>query len=218
MLVACEVRRYSLRAKLWAGQYLHIPMKPPQTLSLCHRHHHHCHGLWWQYRKPFVLECLAVRRNQSGQLSIVWKLHVFMFLQPTDNLLSRKLVTFEFDDDVMCQVWYVCIVNWIIMWRFISENWFSSTVYICLFSSPLLSGLGNCSTNERVEQKVERSLINDAVVCIFCVVAMCCAFSFTFQNNFRILWVIIENVKIGTVVGVWKLSKFGIALCAPFPI
>ena len=91
------------------GQYLHIPMKPPITLSLCHRHHHHCQGDYWQYLpgKPFVIECLAVRRNQSGQLSIVWKLHVFMFLQPTDNLLSRNLVTFEFDDDVMCQAWYV---------------------------------------------------------------------------------------------------------------
>ena len=96
-------------------------MKPPQTLSLCHRHHHHCHGLWWQYRKPFVLECLAVRRNQSGQLSIVWKLHVFMFLQPTDNLLSRKLVTFEFDDDVICQAWYCQLENnvKVYLWEFV---------------------------------------------------------------------------------------------------
>ena len=85
------------------------------TFQWNHRYHYHfviiiiamviggniCLG-----NKPFVIECLAVRRNQSGQLSIVWKLHVFMFLQPRDNLLSRKLVTFEFDDDVMCQAWY----------------------------------------------------------------------------------------------------------------
>ena len=117
-------------------------------------------------------------------------------------------------------MWFVKrgIVNWKIMWRFISENLFTSVVYICLFSSPLLSGLGNCSTNERVEQKVERSLINYAVVYIFCAVAMCCAFSSMFQKNFKILWILIGNVKKGTVIDMWKLSKFGIALCASFLI